>query len=816
MQNRLTRILPAILILSAALNTSAESLINRERPLDLGWRFQIGDPYYSAEYNEYNDSDWRIVDLPHDWSIEDLPGQDGENVIGPFSTQSPGKLATGNTMGGTAWYRKTFILPPEDAGKIIYLNFDGVYMETELWVNSQRVGHHPNGYMPFYYDITPYLLPTGEKNLISIRVHNLGANSRWYAGSGLYRHVWLTVVNPVHVDVWGTFVTTPEVSEKESSININVTLNNRKQKSASVEVETHILNAKSKVVSKTSGTIDIEASGNKTIDQKLKVKKPDLWSPESPALYTAETMVREDGALIDQYTTTFGIRSIEFSPEKGFLLNGKPVLLKGSCIHHDNGLLGSATFDRAEERRVEIMKANGFNAIRTAHNPPSKQFLDACDRHGILVMDEAFDTWEEAKCKHGVHRFFRHWWKEELTAFIKRDRNHPCVIIWSIGNEIRERANPRGLVIGKALAEHVRKMDSTRPVTNAICKFWDARGKTWDDTAPAFELLDVHGYNYQWRRYEDDHKKYPERIMVGTESFAQEALQNWQRVEKLPYVIGDFVWTGMDHLGESGLAYSLYIDPDTSLTHCRPWPWFNAWCGDIDLIGDKKPQMLYRDVVWGQSDLEILVHAPVPEGKKETVTGWGWPDEEPHWNWGGATGEPLQVSVYSSCPDVRLELNGKEVGRQAINTDTSITARFSVNYQPGELKAVAYKNGKKIATKILKTSGVADKIGLNAEQEIIKADRNNLAYVSIDILDSKGNLVPNARETVKFTVEGKGELIAAGTAVPNEMESFQDSELKTFRGRGMIIIRSTGETGDILVSAESDGLEGDSVKIKVK
>ena len=813
--NGFFRFILILLFTFSVLTVLAEVSINRERPLDLGWRFYKGDAYYSAEYNEYDDSTWRLVDLPHDWSIEDLPGQDGKTVIGPFSKQSPGEIATGNTMGGTAWYRKNFTLDSNDVNKIVYLNFDGVYMESEVWINAQRVGFHANGYMPFYYDISPYLRPAGESNLISVRVHNLGANSRWYTGSGIYRHVWLTVVNPVHVEVWGTFITTPEVSKTESLVNVNLSLNNREKEESAVEVLTTVFDARGKEVAKSSEDVLIEANRQKLLDQQFRIKNPKLWSLDSPVLYHAETILKQSGKIIDRYTTTFGIRSIEFSPDKGFFLNGKSVLLKGSCIHHDNGLLGSATFDRAEERRVELMKANGFNAIRTAHNPPSKQFLDACDRIGILVMDEAFDTWEEAKRPHGVHRFFRHCWQDELTAFLKRDRNHPSVIIWSIGNEIRERATPRGLKIGKDLAEFVRKMDSTRPVTNAICDFWDARGKTWENTAPAFGILDVHGYNYQWRRYEEDHRLYPERIIIGTESIAREALQNWRLVEKHPYVIGDFVWTGMDHFGESGLAYSLYIDPDTSLTHCRPWPWFNSWCGDIDLIGDKKPQSLYRDVVWGRSDLEVLVHSPVPEDKKELVSFWGWADEVPSWNWGEALYEPLQVSVYSNCPEVRLELNGKEVGRQHIDTDTSITARFFVPYEQGELKATAYRNGKKVAKRVLKTTGIAKKINLTAEQKEIKADRNDLAYVTVEITDQKGRRVPDADQGLGIIVEGEGQLLAAGSGVPNVMTSFQQAQCSTFRGRALIIVRPTGEAGEIRVTAEGSGLDRHTVRIKV-
>ncbi len=794
----------------------AQNDTNRERPLDLGWSFHKGDFFYSAEYNDYDDSGWRLVDLPHDWSIEDLPDQDGENVFGPFSKESPGNVATGHTIGGMAWYRKTFTLPADDTGKTVYLNFDGVYLESEVWVNGQRVGFHANGYMPFYYDITQFLLPTGEENLIAVRVQNMGDNSRWYSGSGIYRHVWLTVVHPVHVDVWGTFVTTPSISKKSADVNVNATLKNVSDSNSDVTLQTRIFTSSGKELADSKNEISIDAGSQKIIDQQITLIKPQLWSPDSPSLYRAETTILKDGQIIDRVETTFGVRSIEYSAEKGFLLNGVPTLLKGACIHHDNGILGSAAYDRAEERRVEILKANGYNAIRTAHNPPSTQFLDACDRIGMLVINEAFDTWEAAKKPQGVQRFFHYTWKDELTHFIKRDRNHPSVIMWSIGNEIRERATPRGLEIGKALVDHVHIMDSTRPATNAICEFWDSRGKTWEDTAPAFALLDVHGYNYQWQRYEADHADYPERIMVGTESVARDALQNWRLVEQHPYVIGDFVWTGMDYFGESGLGYSVYVDPDMELRHTRPWPWFNAWCGDIDIIGDKKPQSFYRDVVWGESQLEMAVHAPIPNGKKEIVSFWGWPDEKLSWNWDGHEGEPLTVSVYSSLPTIRLQLNGTIIAEKSIGVDSTITAEFKVPYAPGELKAIALKNGKVVATKILHTTGEPAAIHLEVDRPVIRADRQDLGYVSINIVDKNGHIVPNAATQINLSVEGAGELVAAGSAHPYDMASFQQPECQTFQGRALAIIRPTLEAGDIEFTATADGLERAKVIIQTQ
>ena len=793
----------------------SQDQINRDRPLNLGWRFQKGDYFYSAEYNDYDDSGWRIVDLPHDWSIEDLPGQDGINVIGPFSRESDGKISTGHTVGGTAWYRKTFTITNKDKGKIVILNFDGVYMESEVWINGERVGYHPNGYMPFYYDITPFLLPTGEENLISVRVQNIGDNSRWYSGSGIYRQVWLTVMNPVHVDVWGTFISTPTVSASAAEVDINITLNNKSDTNRQIDLQTRIIDSNDRIVGSVVNETMINARNQKDVHQHLVLEHPKLWSLERPTLYRAETSVLVKEKAVDVFVSRFGIRSIEFSPDKGFTLNGEPVLLKGACIHHDNGILGAAAFPRAEERRVEILKVNGYNAIRTAHNPPSKQFLDACDRQGILVINEAFDTWEAAKRPQGVHRFFRCRWRDELTAFMKRDRNHPSVIIWSIGNEIRERATARGLEIGGQLAEHVRSMDSTRPVTNAICDFWDSRGKKWSDTAPAFKLLDVHGYNYQWQRYEEDHTEFPERIIIGTESIPGHALQNWRLVEKHPYVIGDFVWTGMDYLGESGLAFALYVDPGARLPHTRPWPWFNAWCGDIDIIGDKKPQSWYRDVVWGRSPIEILVHEPIPTGKKEEISFWGWPNNLPSWSWDGHEGKIVKVSVISSNPTVRLQLNGKVIGEKSIDVDSSITAEFDVPYVPGTLRATAFRDNKPIATKELKTAGTPTAIRLDADRSVIRADRKDLAFVTVSIVDSGGQVIPTANIPIEFSLSGEGEIIAAGNANPCEMSRFQKPGCSTFRGRALVVVRPRSVAGDIKLVAEAPGLKSGNVVINV-
>ncbi|MFI5188334.1 MAG: glycoside hydrolase family 2 TIM barrel-domain containing protein [Chitinophagales bacterium] len=790
------------------------SLIHAQRIqnlFDSSWKFFRGD-VINGEKQNINDKNWRTVELPHDWSIEDLPNQ-SDSVIGPFTVKSIGTIATGYTVGGTGWYRKHFKLN-NIAGKIISICFDGVYMNADVWINEHHLGDHPYGYTPFYYDLTKWLKKNGEENIIAVRVRNEGKNTRWYSGSGIYRHVWLTITNPVHADQWGVAITTPKVSNDAATIRIKTTVV-YEQDISPLKLRTKILDAGNKMVaiieSRCTNPSPLKR-GWGVVTQNLQLSHPSLWSPESPYLYHAVTDVMQGDKILDRVTTTFGIRSIEVSSEKGFLLNGKSIELRGGCMHHDNGPLGSATIDRAEERRVELLKSFGFNAVRTSHNPPSQQFLDACDRLGILVLDEFTDVWEVGKNPDDYHLWFHNWWQRDLDAMLLRDRNHPSIIFWSIGNEIKERGDSPGLVIGKDLADEVHLIDPTRPVTEAICEFWDHPGRSWDSTARAFALLDVGGYNYQFRRYESDHEKYPQRIMMGTESVALEAYGNWQQVEKHPYVIGDFVWTAMDYLGETGIGHTA-LDRDTAFA--KTWPWFNSWCGDIDLTGGKKPQSYYRDIVWKRSGINMLVHGSIPEGHKEVVSYWGWPDEVPSYTFTGMEGKMLKVNVYTSYPVVRLQLNGKTVAEKNVSS-TDLTATFEINYQPGELKAIAIENNKTIDSVVLRTAGQAKQIHLIADRTVIKANRNDLCYVSAEITDDKGQLVPDALFPLHFTIEGNGEILATANANPSDMESFQQSQRKTFRGKALIIVRPKGKAGKIILKAESDGLKVGQLVIETK
>ena len=785
----------------------------RETNFNENWKFIRAD-VSGAEQTTFDDNTWRTLDLPHDYSIEDLSEKQGLKQIGPFSQESAGGPSTAHTIGGTAWYRKHFTLNKEDKGKIIKILFDGIYMNSDVWLNGNKLGTHPYGYTAFAYDLTPYLNPVGEENILAVQVKNEGKNSRWYSGSGIYRNVTLIKTDPLHVDLWGIFVATPSITPGKATVAVDVTLINKATENKKFTLKIDFKDPAGYPVPGLTDKKELEAGKKFTFSQEFAFHEYQLWSPENPGLYSVTVQLLDGKKVLDEVVQPFGIRTIEFSAEKGFLLNGQNVLLKGGCMHHDNGALGSATFKTAEYRRVKMMKDNGFNTIRTAHNPPSKYFLNACDELGMLVMDESFDQWQKPKNPQDYNLYFDDWWEKDIESMVKRDRNHPSIIIWSVGNEIQERADSSGLEIFRKLKDKILEFDKTRPVTQAICSFWDNPGKTWDDTEKAFAQMDVHSYNYQWRQYEPDHEKFPERIMIGTESIPLEAFENWQQVEKNPYVIGDFVWTGMDHLGESGIG-NTHFDNET-VNGLPGWPWHVNNSGDISILGFKKPQMFYRDVVWRNSELEMLVHAPISAGRKEIISFWGWPDEMKSWNWEGKKGTPLQVSVYTRCDKVRIELNGKIIGTKDVSDKTNLTAKFDVAYQPGELVAIGLTNNKEVVSQSLKTTGLPTQLKITAEPGLLPLGQNDLAYFNIEVLDENGKLVPDAENEVEFDISGPCKLQAVANENPKDMHSFQQPIVKTFRGKCQLIVRLNEKVGEVLVNAKSNGLKSGEAKFLLK
>ncbi|MCF7974248.1 MAG: DUF4982 domain-containing protein [Phycisphaerae bacterium] len=778
--------------------------------LDFDWRFHRG-AVTQAQAMGFDDTTWRPLDLPHDFGIEDLPG-----TSSPIDPNALGGVDSGFLSHGTAWYRKTFIVPAESKGRRFDLEFEGVYMNADVWLNGEHLGNHPYGYTSFWYDVTDRLR-YGAENVLAVEVKNEGRSSRWYSGSGIYRHVWLTVTEPVHVAHWGTSITTPEITDKRAAVSVKTRVANTTKQDRRVLIKTRVLDQQGLLVAETQTAKQFTAHAEGALAQDLRILSPQRWSPESPVLYTAVTEIFDPAdadkpRLLDRVETRFGIRSLDFSVDKGFLLNGRPVLLKGGCMHHGNGPLGTAAYDRAEERRVELMKASGFNAIRCAHNPPSPAFLDACDRLGMLVIDEAFDMWRQEKRPQDYHLFFDDWWQRDIDSMVLRDRNHPCVILWSTGNEIPERGTPEGAATSRTLADYVRKLDPTRPVTSAV-------NSLNPDKDPYFATLDLAGYNYavggdhrQDSLYEQDHKRVPQRIIYCAESYPLDAFGSWMAAVDLPYVIGDFVWTGLDYLGEASIGWLGYMQ-DKSF-----YPWTHAFCGDIDICGFKRPQSYYRNVLWqaGQQ-VSIFVTPPEPSfaqnPKREPWSRWHWHDVVADWNWPGHEGRPLDVTVYCAYERVELFLNDKSLGTKTTNRSTEWTAQWAVPYEPGVLKAVAYDGLTQVATWDLRTAQTPAQIRLTPDRSTIQADGQDLCYVTVEVLDAAGIRHPKTDSLVEFAIEGPGSIRAVGSSNPMGTESFQRPYRRAYQGRCLVVVKSETEKGTLKLTARTRGLKPSTVSI---
>ena len=791
----------------------------RDQPFDADWRFLKGDDRAFAE-SGFDDSAWRRLDLPHDWSIEDLrpespsvnasvrdvdvaplwqPAKAVPRTIGPFNAGlSAGGAATGFTVGGIGWYRKRFRLPALSQDRRVEVVFDGVYMNAEVWLNGVRLGARPYGYAPFAFDLTPHLDPSGE-NVLAVRVANLGRNSRWYTGSGIYRHVRLNVTRGLRFKLWGVAVTTPAASKEAAMVQVR----------AEVEGVTPgaIMAAR---LRDASGRVAAEARGPAAAETQLalQIPRPKLWSPKTPVLYSLECELLQSEQVVDRVVIPFGVRKVEIDAERGLRINGEPYKLRGGCVHHDNGLLGAVAIDRAEARKVELLKARGYNAIRTSHNPPSPAFLDACDQLGMLVVEEAFDCWRQGKNQDDYSLYFDGWQDADLAAMVRRDGNHPSVILWSIGNEIPGVSKPDVVEVGRQLAAEVRRLDPTRPVTEAINgsrgpDVTTAGGKL---ESAATQMLDVAGYNYALSSYEKDHAQFPARVMMGTESFPKEVDAIWRLTEAQPYLIGDFVWTAMDYLGEAGVGMSL-LSPNRFTYGTADYPWVNAFTGDLDLIGEQKPPSLLRDVVWDLSPLGMTVQRPLPEGRTEVISPWGWQDELQSWTWPGAEGKPLKVQVYTRGDRVELELNGRKVDEKILTKADNSTAVFPVSYTPGRLVATAYRGKRRIGRCVLESAGPAAALRVRIDRARLAANRNDLAFATIEVVDADGRLLPDAVQVLELALSGPAELAAFGNANPRGVGSFRQPVAKTWHGRALAILRPTGPAGALTIEVRSKGLK---------
>ena len=808
---------------------------------DASWKFFLGDPA-GAEAESFNDSTWRGVDLPHDWSIE-----------GALDEKNPMGTGGGYFPAGIGWYRKTFAAPSSWKGKKVSIEFDGVASNATVFLNGKKLGVHPYAYTSFHFDLTPEL-DFLKPNVLAVRADNAEQpNSRWYMGSGIYRHVRVVVTEPVHITPWGVFVSTVGVEGTIAKIHIRTMVHDETAEPVELTVRTTLMSLSGKTLATKQSPLKVGAGAYAEATQEVAFTNVELWSPETPTLYSAVVEIVGNGRVVDRVETNFGVRTLAWAVDKGLLLNGKSVKLAGGSVHHDNGPLGAAAFDRAEERKVELLKAAGFNAVRTAHNPPSPAFLDACDRLGLLVLDEPFDVWTIGKAKFDYAKFFKQWWKQDVDSMVLRDRNHPAIIFWGIGNEIPEAWTKDGAPLAKELVARVRSNDNTRPLTEAF------PGATYTPSTDAvMSLLDISGYNYNLAENRaKDHERVPTRIMMTTESVPSVAFEQWKLTQDYPYVLGEFVWTAMDYLGESGIGSWSFVSPEQAeqaaqigamMKQMMPnmgadgknpfeafaqqqsgkpdpvmslmfpgFPWHASNAGDLDLTGYRKPQSWYRDILWnGGNRVYATVRLPEPEGKKLVAIGWAVNPTLPSWNWPGLEGKDMQVEVYAGTEKVRLYLNDKLLGEMPTTVEQHRKTLFTVPYVPGTLKVVGVNGSQEVAATVLQTVGKSAKLHLVADRSALHADGEDLSFITVEAQDEQGRLQPNAADDVHFTIEGPGKIVAVGSGDQKSTESYQGDHRMLFHGRALVVVRASRQSGAITVTAKSAGLGSRSVTIQAK
>ena len=777
-------------------NATAQSA-NRTLSFDDSWKFSLGDDSL-ARYPAFDDSKWRILDLPHDWSIE-----------GDFSQKNPTTQAEGGLPAGIGWYRKTFKLPVSSQSKNIFIDFDGVYHNSEVWINGHYLGKRPNGYISFSYDLSPYLKFGGQNNVVAVKVDNSDQpNSRWYSGSGIYRNVWLTTLGKTYFTKWGTFITTPKITAGSATIHVSTTImpgyNNLSLKTVVVGENGKIIASALSPVKNADDTIVTFA------ERDITIKTPRLWSTDHPYLYQVSLQILHNGKVLDNYTVHTGIRSFNFDANTGFSLNGVRMKIKGVCMHHDLGALGAAVNTSAIERQLQLLKNMGCNAIRTSHNPPAPEFLDLCDRMGFLVMDEAFDMWSKKKSKHDYHEDWAQWHKQDLEDQILRDRNHSSVFIWSIGNEIREQFDSSGITIARELVHIVKNIDDTRPVTSALSESNPRKNFIYQSGA-----LDLVGLNYHQENYADFQKNYPGQKFIATETMSAletrgfydtptDTTRHWPQSSKAPFTQGNpqlavtaydnvaaywgstheetwkiikkydflsglFIWTGFDYIGEP-TPY--------------PWPARSSYFGIIDLAGFPKDVYYMYQSEWTNKPVLHLL---------------------PHWNW--KPGQMVDVwAYYSQADEVELFLNGRSLGIKRKQGD-DLHINWCVKFEPGTLRAVSRKNGKIVLSTEIHTAGSPAKISLLPDKTQITADGKDMSFITVKILDNAGNIVPDAENEVKFNISGPARIVGVDNGSQISMEQFKANQRKAFHGLCLLMIRANKRPGNILISATANGLK---------
>ncbi|MFC7886212.1 glycoside hydrolase family 2 TIM barrel-domain containing protein [Streptomyces sp. NPDC057376] len=785
---------------------------------------------------------FRPVTLPHDAMIEQ------------WRTAPEGAVTmegAGNAYfpSGVFEYRKTFTVPETDRGRRVHIEFEGVYRDATVYINGDYAGQRPYGYSRFRIDADRFLR-FGEENEIRVeaRAHR---DSRWYTGAGIYRDTWLLVGDVVRIAPEGVQVSTPDIDASRAVVEVTTRVVNDSIEVRTVPVVTEVRDADGAVAAQDVSKVTVLPGEPAVVRQRLYVPAPALWSPEAPNLYTCRVSLEG----VDEEVVTFGIRTLQLDPEYGLRLNGETVKLRGACVHHDNGVLGAATYARAEERRVALLKEAGFNAIRISHQPISTAMLDACDRLGVLVVDEAFDMWTSAKTEFDYSLSFPEWWERDIEAMVAKDFNHPSVIMYSIGNEIPETGSPFGAAWGRRLAEKVRSLDPTRYVTNAIngmlavmselgalqqqameqavedgagintlmADAGDAMNAVSSSelvserTAESFAVLDVAGMNYAEARYALDKDLFPNRIILGTETFPTRIAGNWELVGRYGHVIGDFTWTGWEYLGEVGIGRPQYhTEEGPQHAHNAPYPYLVAGCGDIDITGYRRPASFYREIVFGlRAEPYIAVRRPAHHGKNWAGSPWAWSDTVASWTWPAHVGMPVTVEVYSDAHEVELLLNGTSLGRRTVGAGQRFRTEFELVHEPGELVAVAYRDGAETGRSSLRSADGPVRLDIRADREVIKGTGGDLAYVDLALTDARGTVHTATDRQVRVEVSGAGELLALGSADPATDESFGSCAHHTYEGRALAVVRPTGP-GKIRLTVAAEGCDPVDVVVTVE
>ena len=817
----------------------------KKQKFNQNWIFTIGSGS-SLDALAGGNNTAKQVTLPHDASIgrERNPEEPNGSGNGFFREES-------------YVYTKTFSMNADDKDKNVYLEFEGVYQNAFVYVNNSFAGKCPYGYSNFYVDITKYL-NYNEPNALKVVVKNGVPSGRWYTGGGIYRDVNLMIAGRLHLVPDSVQLAAIEVEDDQAIIRAKSTIAYTGIGIREITLCTELMDAEGNVVAADEMSVTVEEHSEQEYQQKMYVPNPNRWDAENPYLYTYRTYIKENDSVIDEETRTFGIRKLQLDTKHGLRVNGKVVKLRGGCIHHDNGIIGTAEFTHSAEARVKKLKETGFNAIRSAHYPMSRKLLEACDKYGMYVMDEYSDVWVSTKVEFDYSTQMTEWWEHDIEYLVKKDYNHPCVIMYSIGNEIPEAGNKFDVQWGKKLADKLRSLDDTRYTTNSLNLLLaimndlpklmaqnaaaQAAANTEKDqpqeinsmmnnlgammaqfmasdfaaekVKEACAQVDITGYNYAAARYEIDGKLFPNRILVGSETNPPDLDKNWELVEKLPYVIGDFDWTAWDYIGETGIGKINYTDQQ-SMGFYALYPCKIAYCGDINILGNRRPISYWRELIWGLRKAPyIAVQLPQHYGEPQSTTQWSMSDAVRSWNWNGYEGKPVKVEVYAAADEVELLINGQSVERKKVGETKKYITIFDTTYHAGKVEVIAYSDGKECGRDEILTASDEVVIAAKADRTQIPADGSDIAYIDICMQDASGILNPNADKAVSISLDGPGEIMGYGSADPESEENYYDTVAKAYEGKLRAAVRGTGETGKIVVTLSADGLE--SVKVDVE